>query len=525
MKDNSTKTSEASASKLSADERIREAELAFDKKRRSFGMIFGPLMAIIVFLLPLNGLTVEGHKLLAIMTLVALWWITEPVPIPVTSLLGPTLAVVTGVVPAAAAFAPFANPMIFLFMGGFMLAKAMMMHNLDKRFAFGLLSMKWVGSSPTRIFLAIGLASMLCSGWISNTATAAMMFPIALGLLTAIKEMLAAKGREIHLHTYKYATGLMLMTAYSASIGGVLTPIGTPPNLIMVGFLDQMAGIKISFFNWMIWGSVAMVIYFIITYLLLKKMFPADVDRIEGASELIAAKVKELGPWTRGQRNTLVAFGVAVTLWVLPGVMSVILGNTSPILKMYNKIFPEAVVAMIAGLLLFLLPVNWKERKFTLEWSDAVKGIEWGTLILFGGGLALGGMMYKTGLSQWVGDGISASLGTPNLLTLVAIFSCLALFMAELTSHTAATNMVGPLGITAALSAGLDPVPVAVGIALAASLGFMLPVSTPPNAIVYASGYVPITKMIHTGVVIDIIGIFLVTIPIVMYLVTWVLGG
>jgi sodium-dependent dicarboxylate transporter 2/3/5 len=508
----------------SVDDKVRAAEIAFDKKRRSIGLFLGPILALIVFLLPIQGLTVEGHKLVAIVTLVAIWWITEPVSIPVTSLLGPTLAVVTGVVPVATAFAPFAHPMIFLFMGGFMLAKAMTMHNLDKRFAFGLLSMKWVGSSPTRIFLAIGVATAACSGWVSNTATAAMMFPIAMGLLTAIKEMFAAKGKEIDLHTYKYATGLMLMTAYAASIGGVLTPIGTPPNLIMVGFLDQMAGIKISFFEWMIWGSAAMFIYFIITYFLLKKMFPADVDKIEGASELIAQKVKELGDWTTGQRNTLLAFGIAVTLWIIPGLLSMFLAANDPMLKMYERIFPESIVAMIAGLLLFVLPVNWKERQFTLEWKDAVKGIEWGTLILFGGGLALGGMMYKTGLSQWIGDAIVNSLGTPSMFTLVAIFACLALIMSELTSHTAATNMVGPLGITAAISAGISPVPVAVAIALASSLGFMLPVSTPPNAIVYASGYVPITKMMHTGFIIDVIGIFLVTIPIVLYLVTWVIG-
>lgn len=510
---------------LSADEKIRAAELAFDRKRRSIGMIIGPLFALIVYFLPIAGLTVEGHKLLAITTFVALWWITEPVPIPVTSLIGPTLAVITGVVPATVAFTPFANPMIFLFMGGFMLAKAMMMHNLDKRFAFGLLSMKWVGSSPTRIFLAIGVATMLCSGWVSNTATAAMMFPISLGLLAAIKEMFAAKGKEIHLHTYKYATGLMLMTAYAASIGGVLTPIGTPPNLIMVGFLDTMAGVKVSFFDWMIWGFVAMIVYFVITYFILKKMFPADVEKIEGAEALIAEKVKELGPWTQGQRNTLVAFILAVVLWIIPGFLSLGLGADAPILKMYNKLFPEAVVAMFASLLLFVLPTNWKERQFTLEWKDAVKGIEWGTLLLFGGGLAMGAMMYKTGLSQWVGDMIVNSLGAPSMFTMVAIFSCLSLFMSELTSHTAATNMIGPLAITTAVSAGLNPIPVAVAVALSSSLGFMLPVSTPPNAIVYASGYVPITKMIHTGFIIDVIGIFFVTIPIVLYLVTWVVGG
>ncbi|WIW70250.1 SLC13 family permease [Anaerosinus gibii] len=508
----------------STNKKPQSFEHSFDRKRHTLGLFIAPLFALIIFFLPIPGLTLSAHKLLAIMTLVSLWWITEPVPIAVTSLLGPTLAVIFGVISVKDGFAPFANPIIFLFMGGFILAKAMMVHGLDKRFAFGLLSMKWVGSSPTRIFLAIGIASMLCSGWVSNTATAAMMMPIALGLLTAIKDMFAANGRNIHLHEYKYATGLMLMTAYAASIGGVLTPIGTPPNLIMLGFLDQMANIKISFFEWMTWGSIAMIFYFIITYLLLKKLFPADVSSINGAKELIDKKVQELGSWTQGQKNTAFAFGLAVCLWIFPGILNIFLGSDSPVLKLYDQLLPESIVAMLAALLLFLLPVNWEKRTFTLKWKDAVDGIEWGTLILFGGGLSLGHMMYTTGLSKWIGDGIANSLGEPNLLMIVTVFSLLALIMSELTSHTAATNMVGPLGITAALSAGFDPTPVAVAIALSASLGFMLPVSTPPNAIVYASGYVPITKMISTGFIIDLIGIFLITIPIVIYFVTWILS-
>jgi sodium-dependent dicarboxylate transporter 2/3/5 len=192
---------------------------------------------------------------------------------------------------------------------------------------------------------------------------------------------------------------------------------------------------------------------------------------------------------------------------------------------MYNRLFPEAIAAMAGALLLFLLPVNFKERQFTLKWSEAMQGIEWGTLILFGGGLAMGGMMYKTGLSQWVGDLIVSSMGgAPSEVAMVAIFSVMALLLSELTSHTAATNMIGPLAITAALSAGISPVPVSVGIALSASLGFMLPVSTPPNAIVYASGYIPITKMIKTGVYIDFIGIACVTIPLAIYFVNWITG-
>ncbi|WP_294519079.1 DASS family sodium-coupled anion symporter [uncultured Anaerovibrio sp.] len=504
---------------------VKRAEQAFDRKRKTIGLFGAPLLAILVFMTPIDGLTLEAHKLLSIMVLVCLWWITEPVPIPVTSLIGPVLAVVTGVVNASSAFAAFANPMIFLFMGGFILAKAMMLHGLDKRFSYWLLSMSWVGSNPRRIFLAIGLASALCSGWVSNTATAAMMLPICLGLLSAIKDMMAANGKDIDLSDYKYATGLMLMTAYAASIGGVLTPIGTPPNLIMLGFLDQMANIHISFFQWMLWGAIAMVVYFAIAYVVLMKLFPADVEKIDGAEEFIAQRIRELGAWTRAQKNTLFCFLVAVVLWVLPGFMSMTLGTTSDVLKMYNRLFPEAIAAMAGALLLFVVPVDFKERKFTMKWEDAKEGIEWGTLILFGGGLAMGSMMYKTGLSSWIGDLIVNSLGGEiSQITMVAIFSVLALCLAELTSHTAATNMIGPLAITAAMSAGLSPIPVSVGIALAASLGFMLPVSTPPNAIVYATGYIPITKMLRTGIIIDFIGIAFVTIPLVVYFVTWIVG-
>lgn len=259
-------------------------------------------------------LSLAAHKLLALMTLVALWWITEPLPLPVTALLGPTLAVVIGIVPASTAFSAFANPLIFLFMGGFMLATAMMHHHLDKRFAFWLLSRRWVGSNPKKILLAMGLATALCSGWVSNTATTAMMFPIALGLLGAIKEMFAAQGKILDLHTSKYATGIMLMTAYAASIGGSLTPIGAPPNLIIVGFLSEMSHIYVSFFDWMVWGAVSTILYFIIAYVVLARMYPLEVSEIAGADEFIAARRQELGKWTRAQKNTLIAFIVAIVL-------------------------------------------------------------------------------------------------------------------------------------------------------------------------------------------------------------------
>ena len=510
-----------------SDENIQASSDSFDKKRRIIGAILGPLCAIIIWFLPISGLSDPAHHLLAIMALVSIWWITEPVAIPVTSLLGPTLCVVLGVVSMEEAFANFANPIIFLFMGSFLIATGMIVNGLDKRIAYGIISMKWVGDSPRRIFLALGLVCMVCSSWVSNTATAAMMFPIALGLLEAIREMMAKNGKDIDLSNYKYATGVMLMIAYACSIGGVLTPIGTPSNLIMMGFLKQLApnAPSISFVQWMEWGFIAMVGYFIVTFLLLWHMYPAEDNHIEGAQTYIQEHVKELGSWTRAQKNTLLAFALTVLLWVAPAVLTIIYGPDAAIVKTFNHYLPEHIVALIGGLLLFFLPVDLKKGEMTLGWKDGVAGIDWSTLLLFGGGLSLGGLMYTTGLSSWMGEGLANLIGSnPSQILFIAVFCIFTLVLTEFTSNTASTNLMGPIAITTALSLGFSPIPVAVGIALASSLAFMMPVSTPPNAIVYSSGYVPITKMIKTGVILDIISILVITIPVVVVVVGAVMG-
>ena len=504
-----------------------KSDIAFDGARHAIGAVLGPLSMLLICLITIPGMEPAQQKLLAVLAWTAIWWICEPVPIPVTSLLGPTLCVLMDIAPMKEVFSAFANPMIFLFMGGFMLAKAMMVNGLDKRIAYGIMSMKWVGDSPKRIFIAMGVACMMCSGWISNTATAAMMFPISLGLLEAIRDMMAANGKVIDLKNYKYATGLMLMTAYACSIGGVLTPIGTPPNLIMMGFLETLApnAPSISFFDWMIWGFVAMVGYFVIAYAVLWRMFPADVKSIEGAHEFIEKHRKALGKWNRAQVNTMIAFMAAVAMWVAPGILSMILGSKSEIVKAFTEYMPEELVAMIGGLMLFLLPVDIKQGKMTMTWKDGVEGIEWGTLLLFGGGLAMGSLMYTTGLSTWVGAGLRELMGgNPSELVFVTVFCVAGLLISELTSHTAATNLLAPIAISTALSMGMNPIPVAVGLALAASLGFMMPVSTPPNAIVYASGYIPITKMIKSGALIDLFGIVVVTVPVLLLIVKLVMG-
>ena len=242
-------------------------------------------------------------------------------------------------------------------MGSFLLATAMIVNGLDKRIAYGIISMKWVGDSPRRIFLAVGLVCMICSSWVSNTATAAMMFPIALGLLEAISEILAKNGKKIDLTNYKYATGLMLMIAYACSIGGIFTPIGTPSNLIVMGLLKQLApdAPSVSFLQWMIWGFVTMVAFFILTYVILWRMYPSDENHIKGTQEFIQDRVKELGKWTKAQKNTLFAFTLTVILWIAPAILTIIFGADAPIVKTFNMYFPDHIVALVGGLLLFFL--------------------------------------------------------------------------------------------------------------------------------------------------------------------------
>ena len=280
----------------------------------------------------------------------------------------------------------------------------------------------------------------------------------------------------------------------------------------------------------MIWGFLAMVLYFIVTYFVLQKMFPADVKHIDGAQEFILEHKRGLGKWTRAQKNTLAAFIVAVLLWVTPGILSAI-QNISPtavnpdFVKAYNAHFPEAVAAMVGGLLMFLMPVNIKKGEMTLSWKDGVKGIDWGTLLLFGGGLSIGGMVFSTGLSQWIGESLTSALGGhPSEYLFLTLFAVTALLLSELTSNTAVANLMGPIAIATAVSLGFSPVPVCVVMALCTSLAFMLPVSTPPNAITYSSGYIPITKMIKAGIILDLIGVFAITVPLVYFLVKAIMG-
>ena len=487
-------------------ERPAEPETRFERLRHRLGLFLGPLLAVLVYALPLRGLSGPAHALAAIVAWVAAWWITEPVPIPVTSLLGASLAVAAGVSDAKSAFAPFGDPVIYLFLGSFIIAKAMSVHGLDKRFAYRILSVRAVGNSSARILFVFGAITAALSMWISNTATTAMMFPIALGIISAMSGILAeTRGRRPAKDNSLFATGLMLMTAFAASIGGIGTPVGTPPNLIGLAMLEKFTGLEIPFFRWLMFAVPLLVVMYGFLFVVLYLLHKPQVRRIRGTREWVGAELRKLGPMTRGQKNALIAFLAAVTLWVLPGFLALVTGVESALSKTYNRRVPEAVAAVAAAALLFILPVDWKKKTFTLTWRQAVQ-IDWGTLLLFGGGISLGEMMFQTGLAEAVGRGVLGLFGAASLwgLTLSAIY--LAVFVSEATSNTASATMIVPVIISVAQAAGVNPVPPAIGAIIGASYGFMLPVSTPPNAIVYGSGRVPIMRMIRAGAIVDLGG-------------------
>jgi sodium-dependent dicarboxylate transporter 2/3/5 len=477
---------------------LSDGERRFEHWRRTIGLFTGPLAFALVWLLPL-GAEPAQHRLAAVVALVVVWWVTEPIPIPATALIGAALMVATGVAAAPAVFAPFANPTIFLFIGSFILAEALAVHAIDRRVASRLLSIPWVGRSGFRVRLAFGALAAGLSMWMSNTATAAMLLPVALGLLAG-----GTAGAGPHT-----SRGLLLTLAYSCSIGGVATPVGTPPNLIAIGMLGTLVGREVDFFRWMAVGVPVTLGMFGVLLLLTRWIYPVPAQAADPAGTLAREPAGSFGPWGRAQTACVVAFCCAVALWITPGAIAITEGATSPLYKVVSGRLDEGAVALLAAGLLFVWPVNWPQRQFALAWTHAAR-IDWGTILLFGGGLALGHQMFETGLAARIGHALVEGSGATSLWTLTAVLTVVAVVTTEVTSNTAATNMLVPVAIAVAEAAGVSPVPPAMGVAMAASLAYILPISTPPNAIVYGTGRVPITDMIKCGFLLDVLSILIV---------------
>jgi sodium-dependent dicarboxylate transporter 2/3/5 len=486
------------------------AEELFNRRRRTAGLFLGPAILLILLMAPLP-IAAPAHRLAAILAMMVVLWVTEALPLAVTALIGPLLAIVLRVVPARGAFAPFADPIIFLFIGSFMLAEAMFVHGLDRRIAFSALSSRLVGASPVRILVVFGGVTALISMWISNTATTAMMYPIGLSIVSHLTH-----GREGDQRSRDFSIAMMLICAFGASIGGIGTPIGTPPNLIGIGMLNRISGVEITFFKWMLLGVPIVVVLFgfLVVYFYFRSLrgLELNVSNADGIRE----ELRRLGPLSTGQRNTLIAFGVTVALWLFPGVLAILGLGRTPFAAGYNAAVPESVAAMTGAILLFLLPIQWRSRQFTLTWEEAVR-IDWGIILLFGGGLTMGELAFTTGLAESMGRGITSLLPVHSEAALTVLFTGAAIVMSEAASNTASANMIVPIAIAVAQAAGVNPTEPALGATLGASMGFMMPISTPPNAIVYSSGHVPITAMMRHGIVLDLVGFVVIVVLLLTF--------
>ena len=485
-------------------EPLTSSELRFEEVRRRLGLILAPTLFVLMWLTPFPTLKPEAHRLASIMAAVIVLWVTEALPIPVTALMGATLCVILQVAPAKEVFAPFADPLMFLFIGSFILARGIFFHGLDRRMAFGVLSIRWVGSRPGRMLFAYGAVTTFISAWIGNTAVTAMMVTIGLSLLAVLFDDQRRGGRPID---RRFATGLMLMTSFGASVGGLATPVGTAPNLIGLAFIRKLLAIEFPFFKWSLLGVPMVICLFLYLYAYLRVLCPAGVREIKGMHENLAREKMRLGPWTMGQFSALSAFLLTVTLWVVPGLVGVFVGDQSKLYKSISAVMPESAAAMIGALLLFLLPGDKGKR--ALSWEEAVK-IDWGVVLLFGGGFALGELSFQTGLAEALGLALTDWLPFEGSFGLLVTAPVEAALVSEATSNTASANMIIPVVISVAQAAEMDPLEPALGATFGSSLGFMLPVSTPCNAIVYGSGYVPLGRMIRYGFLLDVVGVVVI---------------
>jgi solute carrier family 13 (sodium-dependent dicarboxylate transporter), member 2/3/5 len=476
--------------------------------RQRVGLFAGPAVMIAMLLLPAPaGMSAEAWRTAAVAALMAIWWVAEALPLPVTALLPLTLFPLLGVLSIRATAAPYANPIIFLFLGGFIIALAMQRWGLHRRIALSVV--RRVGTGPHMLVLGMMAASAFVSMWVSNTATAVMMLPIGLSVIQLVRpDAEYGEGRPVD---FNFAVCIMLGIAYACSIGGLATLIGTPPNALLAGFMLETYGVEISFVQWMGVGLPLVLVTLPLAWLLLTRVtFPIRIGGIPGGAQAIAAAQRELGPPSRGEMWVAVVFVTAALLWI-----------GRPLLQPLAPGLTDTGIAIGAAIILFAIPIDRRMSTFVMDWQTAA-GLPWGVLLLFGGGLALAEAVSVTGLAEWIAGAIAGVGALPTVVLLLTI-TAVVIFLTELTSNTATAAAFLPFIASLAVGLGEDPLLLAVPAAIAASCAFMMPVATPPNAIVYGSGYVTIPQMVRAGFWLNVL--FIVAITALAYTVVWAVFG
>lgn len=457
-------------------------------------------MAVIFLTPPPAGMSQAAWRAAAVGTLMAVWWVTEAIPIPATALVPLVAFPLLGVLDVNDTASPYANPVVFLFMGGFLLANAVERVGLHTRLALNIIRIG--GTRPPQLVAGFMVATGFISMWVSNTATVAMMLPLASSVL------LFADRQERTRESDNFGTALMLGVAYAASIGGLGTLIGTPPNALLAGFLADTYGVRISFVTWLALGVPIVATGLPVAWLLLRAFFPMSGEAIPGGRAAVDARLGTLGPLSRAEKIVGTVIALTAIAWIL-----------SPLLARVLPGISDAGIAIGSALLLFLLPVGGGRRG--LDW-DAAERVPWGVLVLFGGGLSLARAAEETRLTEWVGEAMGA-IGALPLVLVVGGVAAVVIFVTELTSNTATAAAFLPIASALAVGIGVSPVLLAVPAAMAASCGFMMPVGTPPNAMVYATGRVTIQQMMRAGIWLNLMFAVLITL-LVMALVPIVIG-
>ncbi|MTI41703.1 SLC13 family permease [Fulvivirga lutimaris] len=454
---------------------------------RIIGFILGPSLFI---LLQASGFNEPIYDVIGLAIWMIAWWVTEAVPIPVAALLPIIILPLTGIFTVSQATAPYASPIIFLFMGGFLIALGLEKHGLHLRLALSLL--KITGSSGNGIILGFMIASALLSMWISNTATAVMMLPIA----SSVVALLSSKQGL----NKNFALALMLSIAYSANIGGTITLIGTPPNVVMAGYLNQLLDFQMGFAEWLMIGIPSGLLLLTITYFLLTRvLFANNIKHVEGSSELIGAELKKLGKISKEEKLVITVFLITALGWILKPQINDLIGK--PLLT-------DHVTAMIGGVLMFSMPVNLKDQNFLMRWEDTSK-LPWGILLLFGGGMALANALAEVGIIEMIGEFVS-SITEVQPLVFILVITLIVLLMTEVMSNVALVTILIPVIIGVANGINLNPLLLIIPATLSSSCAFMMPISTPPNAIVFSSGHITMKDMMKAGVWLNLIAVIVI---------------
>lgn len=463
-------------------------------KTKNLGIIAGPLafMLTLLFFHP-SGMSKAANAVLASTFWIAIWWITEAIPIAATSLLPIVLFPLTGALDLQSTTASFGHRYIFLYIGGFVLAVTIERWNLHKRIALNIIN--FIGANVASIILGFMVATAFLSMWISNTATSVMMLPIGMAIIAQLRDNPDTREDE----NQTFGKALMLAIAYSASIGGMATLIGTPPNLVLAGIVQEIYNIEITFSKWIVFGlPISITLLFVCWIYLTRFAFTFRQKAFPGGRAEIKRQLGALGQISFEEKLVLLVFALTAFAWI----------TRSFLLQKWAPALDDTIIAVVAALTLFVLPAKGGKRKL-IKWKEAVK-IPWGILLLFGGGLALAEGFKASGLAQWIGGQMTLLQGV-HILLLTLILIASVNFLTEITSNLATTSMLLPILAPMALTIDVHPFVLMVGATVAASCAFMLPVATPPNAVVFGSGYLRIPDMVRAGIWMNVLSILLLT--------------